>query len=112
MDLRYASPDPTLGALERRGSLGAQRALYGLLIVTAVVGWAGANAFGDTVSVFGLFTFPTLVAKNEPLSDKILVWHLVAAVIIATILVLHIGGALYHGFVKRDGILARMLPER
>jgi cytochrome b561 len=75
-----------------------------------VLGWAGTNAYGDPVSVFGLFNFPALLGKDQPLSDKIFVWHLAGGLVIAAIVALHVGGALYHGFVRRDGVLRRMLP--
>jgi cytochrome b561 len=104
-------PDPILSPFERRASLAAQHALYLLLFVVPLLGWAGTNAYGDPVNVFGLFTFPTIMGKDQPLSDRIFVWHLAGGVLVAAIVVLHAAGALYHGLVKRDGVLGRMLPR-
>ena len=104
------APDATLPAFERRASLGAQHLLYLLLFVVPILGWAGTNAYGDPVSVFGLFNFPWILSKDEPLSDRIFVWHLVGGIVIAVIVALHAGAALRHGLIKRDGILRRMLP--
>jgi cytochrome b561 len=103
------APEADLSRLDRWASLGAQYALYVLLIAVPVLGWAGTNAYGDPVSVFGLFDFPVMLAKDEPLSDKIFVLHLIGGLTIAAIVALHICGALYHRFVKRDAVLARML---
>jgi cytochrome b561 len=105
------APDPAIPPLELRASLWAQYALYLLLIVTTVLGWAGTNAYGDPVSVFGLFDFPAILGKDEPLSDRIFIWHLVCGIVIAAIVALHVAGALYHWLVKRDRVLQRMLPE-
>jgi cytochrome b561 len=104
------APEATLSPLDRRASLAAQRILYALLFVTTLLGWAGTNAYGDPVGVFGLFTFPAILGKNPPLSDEIFYWHLLCGVAIAAVVALHVSGALYHRFVKRDGVLARMWP--
>jgi cytochrome b561 len=105
------APDAAMPPVEQRASLWAQYALYALLFVTTVLGWAGTNAYGDPVSVFGLFDFPTIMGKDQPLSERIIVWHLICGILIGVIVALHIAGALYHWLVKRDRVLQRMLPE-
>ena len=104
------APEATLPAFDRLASLGAQYALYLLLFVVPVLGWAGTNAYGDPVSVFGLIDFPTILGKDTPLSERIFLWHLYGGIVVAAVAALHAAGALYHGLVKRDGVLARMLP--
>jgi cytochrome b561 len=110
--LVFGAPPPyeALPAFERRGSVAAQHTLYLLLFIVPLLGWAGANAYGDPVSVYGLFNMPTLLGKDQDLSKQIFVWHLTGALLIAAIATLHICGALYHRFVKRDRLLARMWP--
>jgi cytochrome b561 len=102
------APDASMPPVEQRASLWAQYALYVLLFVTTILGWAGNNAYGDPVSVFGLFDFPAILGKDQPLSDRIFVCGILIGVIVA----LHIAGALYHWLVKRDSVLQRMLPGR
>jgi cytochrome b561 len=85
-------------------------ALYVLLIFQPIIGWLGANAFGAQVSIFGLFNLPMLVAKDEPLAERILTVHDYVGYTIAGLLVIHIGAALMHGFVRKDGVLQRMWP--
>jgi len=103
------APDASMPLIEQRASLWTQYALYVLLFVTTILGWAGTNAYGDPVSVFGLFDFPAIVGKDEPLSDRIFVWHLICGILICLIVALHIAGALYHWRVKRDRVLQRIL---
>jgi cytochrome b561 len=105
------APDASMPPIEQRASLWAQYALYVLLFLTTVLGWAGTNAYGDPVSVFGLFDFPSIIGKDQPLSDRIMVWHLICGILIGVIVALHIAGALYHWLVKGDRVLQRMLPE-
>jgi cytochrome b561 len=102
------APDASMPAVEQRASLWAQYLLYVLLFVTTVLGWAGTNAYGDPVSVFGLFDFPAIVGKDQPLSDRIFVWHLICGILIGLIVALHISGALYHWLIKGDRVLQRM----
>ncbi|GGF46612.1 hypothetical protein GCM10007301_02650 [Azorhizobium oxalatiphilum] len=85
--------------------------LYALIFVMPLLGWACSSAFGAKVRVFGLFTLPDLVAKNEAMSDFYGQIHAVLGFVMAGLVVLHILAGLYHGFVRRDGVLSRMLPS-
>ncbi len=104
------APGASMPLVEQRASLWAQYALYALLFATTVLGWAGTNAYGDPVSVFGLFDFPAILGKDQPLSDRIFVWHLICGIVIGVIVALHVAGALYHWLVRGDRVLQRMLP--
>lgn len=85
--------------------------LYALLFVMPVLGWLASNAFGASVSVFGLFTLPNLVGKNEGLADQFGDWHQRLGFLMTALVLMHIGAGLWHGVVKRDGVLSRMLPS-
>lgn len=86
-------------------------ALYALIFIMPLLGWLGSNAFGSQVSVFGLFTLPTLVAKDDALSDLFNGWHVRLAFVMTALVALHILAALYHAIIRRDGVLARMVPS-
>lgn len=83
--------------------------LYVLLFAQPMLGWAGSNAFGVRVGVFGLFDLPSLVAKSEPLSDLLFEAHTILAYMLAAIVVAHIGAAFFHLIVRRDGVFNRMV---
>jgi cytochrome b561 len=102
------APDASMPLVEQQASLWAQYLLYALLFVTTILGWAATNAYGDPVNLFGLFNFPAILAKDQPLSDQIFVWHLICGILIGLIVALHIAGALYHWLIKRDDVLQRM----
>lgn len=85
-------------------------ALYALILVMPVLGWLTSSAFGAPVYFFGLFELPALSAKNEALSDLTGHWHVLLGYLMTVLVLLHIGAGLFHGIVKRDGVLSRMLP--
>lgn len=84
-------------------------ALYALLLVNPLLGWWATSAYGAAVNVFWLFELPPLVAQNKPLSETLLMIHRWVGIGIALLIVLHIGAALFHHFIRRDRILLRML---
>ena len=83
--------------------------IYGFLIINPFVGWVATSAYGAKISVFGLFTMPVIVAKDRALADQLFSIHLVLGILFTAAVLLHVAAALYHGFVRRDGVLQRML---
>jgi len=104
------APEPSLPPFQRVVSNLVHLALYALVISQAFVGWIATSAFGAPISVFGLFVMPDLVAKDQALAGPLFDAHYVMGLMIAGLLVLHIGAALFHYFVRRDGVMRRMLP--
>jgi cytochrome b561 len=83
--------------------------LYGLLIAQPFLGWIGTSAFPATIIVFGLFELPPIWPEDRAFSDRVLFVHAVVGLLIAGLVAAHIGAALYHHFVRKDRVLARML---
>ncbi|MBC7783286.1 MAG: cytochrome b [Burkholderiales bacterium] len=104
------APEPTLTTFQRVVSSIVHLALYGLLIAQPIIGWVATSAYGAQISVFGLFTLPAIVAKDEALAKPLFEVHELIGFAIAGLLVMHIGAALFHYFIRRDGVLQRMLP--
>jgi cytochrome b561 len=86
-------------------------ALYLILLGLPLLGWALSNAEGKPVYLFGA-ALPALVAEDEDLADALLVWHQDVAWALLALVLLHIGAALYHHFVRRDDVLRSMWPWR
>ncbi|WP_127092006.1 cytochrome b [Aquabacter cavernae] len=102
-------PAPGLAPWQRILSTAVHHLLYVLIFLMPLLGWGASSAFGAKVSVFGLFTLPDLVAKNEHLSDLLGQAHGLLGFVMTGLVLLHIGGALMHA-LKGDGVLSRMLP--
>lgn len=111
--LHYGAPAAYAGLtpLERIASTAVHHLLYVLLFVTPLLGWAATSAYPVTISIFWLFNLPAIAPADEELSKILFGAHRYAAYSIAGLLVLHIGGALTHLLVKRDGVFWRMWPR-
>jgi cytochrome b561 len=84
-------------------------ALYVLLVIQSFVGWIATSAYPAPVPFFGMFEMPRIWWANRALSDGLFVVHLWLGIIMAVLLVGHIGAALYHYFIRKDEVLYRML---
>lgn len=104
-----ALPD-SMPRWERRAAATTHRLLYVLLVLAPLAGWLYASAAGLSVNWFGVVQVPDLLPKNPELSDLFKQTHRICVALLALLLVGHIGAALRHAFVLRDGVLRRMLP--
>ena len=84
--------------------------LYVLLAVNPILGWMNASARDWTITVFGLVTLPHLVAPRARIGMQAGDLHTFLAWTLLALVGLHVAAALYHYFVRRDGVLQRMLP--
>lgn len=104
-------PVPTHAAWERRLSRAVHYAFYVALIAMPLSGWALSSAAGYPVSMFGLFSLPDLVGKNESLAEAMGEAHEILGNVLIALIILHVAGALKHHIVDKDGTLRRMLPS-
>jgi cytochrome b561 len=103
-------PYPGLARWQRLISNITHRALYVLIVIVPLLGWAATSAYRAPISVYGLFTLPPILAVNKPLAETLFLFHMGGAYLLSALVAMHIGAALMHGFILRDGVLARMLP--
>jgi cytochrome b561 len=95
---------------ERMGAHLGHFGLYGLMLALPMSGWLMSSAAGFTVSVFGWFTLPDLIAADKALSKTLAQVHELLAFAIIGLAAIHAGAALIHHFIKKDTVLKRMLP--
>ena len=81
--------------------------LYIVLLATVSLGITNVWVRGD--SIFGLFTVPAFAPGNRELVEQVEDTHALLANTLAVAAVLHAAFALFHHYVKRDGVLRRML---
>lgn len=105
-----APPDePTLEWWQKAGSHILHWALYGLLLAVPLLGWIGVSLY-PSLTIFGLFDLPALARPSEGAAKRVLALHGWLAVALALAVAGHIGAALFHHVIRRDGVLRRMLP--
>jgi len=83
--------------------------LYILLVIQSLVGWIATSAYPAPVPFFGMFEMPAIWWADRELSEELFVAHLWLGIIMAVLLVGHIGAALNHHFIRKDDVLYRML---
>jgi cytochrome b561 len=109
--LRGAPPDePTLLWWHKAASHLVHWLLYGLLIVVPLLGWTGVSLY-PSLTVFGLVDLPALARPDEDLAKTVLSVHGKLAIAMALLACGHVAAALYHHFIRKDGVLRRMLPR-
>jgi cytochrome b561 len=110
---RLTHPPPALpaeaGGFSRRWSYPVHQLLYALLLVIPILGivtflWHGR------VFDFGLFRVDFGVHKNRAIFHPTEEIHGYLAYALFTVIGLHTLAALWHHFVRRDGVLQRMWP--
>jgi cytochrome b561 len=109
--LGYPVPIPaTIAPWERRLATLTHWALYALVFAMTVLGWAAANSRGWDVKLLGLVTLPALAPKGSAWGHEAGDIHNVLVYVLLGFIALHVAGALFHYFVRRDRIVQRMLP--
>lgn len=83
--------------------------LYLFLLVNPFIGWVATSAYGASISVFGVFTMPAIVAKDRALAEQLFAVHEILGLLFTAVVLMHIAAALYHGIIRRDGVLSRMV---
>jgi cytochrome b561 len=84
--------------------------MYLLFFAVPLLGWAHSSAKGFPIVWFGVLPLPDLVAPNPELAERIKPLHGLSAWALIGLVGLHIGAALKHQFIDRDGLLTRMRP--
>jgi cytochrome b561 len=98
---------PAEGGVLHLAAKGAHYGLYALMIAQLLLGIAFALLRGD--SVFNLFALGPL-PLDKSVKDTVGDLHGLIANIILILAGLHSAAALFHHFVRRDGVLRRMIP--
>ena len=103
--------------VERRAAEGTHIALYAIMLALPLTGWAlvSVSPYNIPTVLFGLIPWPDLPVftglTDKQTADRIMTSiHSRLAYVLIAALVLHIGAALRHHFLLRDGVLRRMLP--
>jgi len=110
---RLGHPAPPLPAdipaIQQFAAHAMHWALYGLLILQSLIGWIATSAYRAPILVFWLFELPPVWPVDRAFSEEMFAVHRFIGIAIALLLCAHIGAALFHHFVRKDGVLMRMV---
>jgi cytochrome b561 len=111
---RGINPTPALPAGTPRWHRIAARishgALYAVTIVVTMLGWAHSGAHKpDYADWFGLFRVPQFTSPDKATADIYEDRHIYAAYLLLALIVIHIAAAVWHHFIRRDRVAARMI---
>jgi cytochrome b561 len=108
--IKGAPPDePTLEPWQKTASHLTHWAMYGLLLFVPLMGWLGISLFDARGTPLGV-QIPSIAAKNEDAAKTVFMLHKAGAMLLAALALMHIAAALQHHFIRKDGVLRRMMP--
>jgi cytochrome b561 len=97
----------TTPAWQRRAASLAHNSFYGFLLVLPVLGYLLSSGSPFPLEWFGMGPLPKADVPKS-VSETADVLHVVGGLILTVLLALHIAAALWHQFVQRDRLIARM----
>jgi cytochrome b561 len=110
--VRAPSLPAGLPAIQKAAARATEYLLYLLLLAQPVLGILHTNARGDRVDLYFVVELPAIIGHNRPLAREAIAVHGLVAVLLLAVIAMHAGAALYHHYVRRDGVLRAMLPRR
>lgn len=86
--------------------------LYVLLFLMPLTGFLYTTLSGYPVPFLMMWELSQYVPVDKPLGEWFKLAHLTLQWLLYATVILHVAGALQHEFVRKDGVLRRMLPSR
>ena len=85
-------------------------ALYVLMIGMPLIGWAMLSAADYPVVLLGGVRLPAILPQSDSLQALLWDVHFSLAFLFFALILMHIAAALFHAFVRRDGVFETMAP--
>ncbi|MGE8690607.1 MAG: cytochrome b [Achromobacter sp.] len=98
-------------AWQRHAALASHVLLYGLMFAMPLIGWAMVSAGGYPVMVGG-WQLPPIAPADAALFAWLRGAHRYLAFLLFATVLLHLAAALFHGWIRRDGVLQSMTRGR
>jgi len=110
--LTHGTPadEPTLEPWQKVASHLNHWGMYVLLLCVPVAGYIGISLF-PALDILGLFSLPGVVEPNREASAAAFLVHRLLGRLLVLLVAIHVAAALFHYFIRKDNVLARMLPS-
>ncbi len=96
----------------RLAAHGSHWLLYALMIAMPLIGWGMLSAGGYSIVLFGSLHLPPILSLNDSVYAFLRPLHTVLAFVLFATFLAHIGAALTHALVFRDGVFESMAGRR
>ncbi len=85
-------------------------AFYVLMIGMPLIGWGMLSAAAYPVVLFGGVQLPAILPQSDGLHALLWSAHFYLAFVFFALILLHVAAALFHAFIRRDGVFEAMAP--
>jgi cytochrome b561 len=113
---RFINPPPelpdTVPSLQRFAAKASHIVLYALMFIMPLVGWGMLSAARYPIVLYGSLYLPPILPHDLTLYAWLREAHTVLAYLFFATFLAHFGAALFHGLIRRDGVLQSMAPWR
>jgi cytochrome b561 len=101
---------PDIPRAQRAAARTVHAGLYLMLFVMAISGYVRVTTGGFPLEALEALGIPPLFGKDEAVAKVASRVHRTAIVVLLALIAMHVSAALYHGLVRRDGVVGRMWP--
>ncbi|WP_137171676.1 cytochrome b [Massilia sp. HP4] len=109
---RLRHPPPPLPAdlprIQAMAATASHWLLYGLMFAMPVIGWAMLSAGAYPVELFSGVRLPPILPHSPVLYGFLRPLHGVLAYVLFFTILAHLGAALFHAWIRRDGVFEQM----
>jgi cytochrome b561 len=109
---RLINPPPplpdSLPPLQRVAAKASHALLYALMFIIPLLGWGMLSAAPYPVVIYGSLRLPPILPQNPVLYSWLRELHGDFAYLLFAVFLAHLGAALMHGLIRRDGVFESM----
>jgi cytochrome b561 len=113
---RLLNPAPPLPqampALLRFAAHASHLVLYGLMFALPLVGWAMLSAARYPIVLYGPLQLPPILPQSDELYAALRLAHTALAFLLFATFIAHLGAALMHALIFKDGVFPSMASWR
>ncbi|NNU79448.1 cytochrome b [Halovulum dunhuangense] len=85
-------------------------ALYAAVLFMAFSGYVRVRAGGFPIEALDALGIPPLVPRSDSLAETAKAAHATARLVVIGLVAIHVGAALHHAILRKDGVFSRIWP--
>jgi cytochrome b561 len=78
------------------------------MFIMPLLGWAMLSAAPYPIPLIGSVRLPAILSPDAALYARLRNWHTDFALLFYAVILLHLGAALFHAWIRRDGVFQSM----